>query len=30
LQVANMIVEGATDDTHKNVDSAMRQVMNLA
>ena len=30
LQVANMIVEDATDDTHKNVDSAMRQVMNLA
>jgi hypothetical protein len=30
LQVANMIVEGATDDTHKNVDSAMRQAMNLA
>jgi hypothetical protein len=30
LQVANMIVEDATEDTHKNVDSAMRQVMNLA
>jgi hypothetical protein len=30
LQVANMIVEDATDDTHKNVDSAMRQAMNLA
>ena len=30
LQVANMIVEDATDDTHKNVDSAMRHAMNLA
>ncbi|MGA7676779.1 MAG: hypothetical protein WCA51_00165 [Dehalococcoidia bacterium] len=30
LQVANMIVEEATEDTHKNVDSAMRQAMNLA
>jgi hypothetical protein len=30
LQVASMIVEGTTEDTHKNVDSAMRQVMNLA
>jgi len=30
LQVANMIVEEATEDTHKNVDAAMRQAMNLA
>lgn len=30
LQVANVIVEGATGDTHKNVDLAMRQAMNLA
>lgn len=30
LQVANMIVEDATEDTHKNVDSAMRHAMNLA
>ncbi len=30
LQVANMTVEDATDDTHKNVDSAMRHAMNLA
>jgi hypothetical protein len=30
LQVANVIVEDATEDTHKNVDSAMRQAMNLA
>jgi hypothetical protein len=30
LRVANMIVEDATEDTHKNVDSAMRHVMNLA
>jgi len=30
LQVANMIVEDATDDTHKNVDSAMRHAINLA
>ncbi|MBN2462795.1 MAG: hypothetical protein JXB43_04260 [Dehalococcoidia bacterium] len=30
LQVANMIAEDATEDTHKNVDSAMRHAMNLA
>ncbi|MBM4447274.1 MAG: hypothetical protein FJ023_08010 [Chloroflexi bacterium] len=30
LQVTNMIIEDATEDTHRNVDSAMRQVMNLA
>ena len=30
LQVTNMIVEDATEDTHRNVDSAMRQAMNLA
>ena len=30
LQVANMIVEEATEDTHKNIDSAMRQAMTLA
>jgi len=30
LQVANMIVEYATEDTHRNVDSALRQAMNLA
>jgi hypothetical protein len=30
LQVASIIVEEATEDTHKNVDSAMLQVMNLA
>jgi hypothetical protein len=30
LQVANMIVEYATEDTHQNVDSALRQAMNLA
>jgi hypothetical protein len=30
LQVANIIVEDATEDTHKNVDSAMHQAMNLA
>jgi len=30
LQVTNMIVEDATEDTHRNVDSALRQAMNLA
>jgi hypothetical protein len=30
LQVTNMIVEYATEDTHKNVDVALRQAMNLA
>jgi hypothetical protein len=30
LQVANMIVEGLIEDTHKNVDSALRQAMSLA
>jgi hypothetical protein len=30
LQVANIIAEEATEDTHKNVDSAMLQAMNLA
>jgi len=30
LRVANMIVEDATEDTHKNIDFAMRQAMNLA
>jgi len=30
LQVASIISEEATEDTHKNVDSAMRQAMNLA
>lgn len=30
LQVANMVVEEATEDTHKNVDSAMLQAMSLA
>src|SRR4030043_423872 len=30
LQGANRIVEDATDDTHKNVDSAMRHATNLA
>jgi hypothetical protein len=29
LQVTNMIVEDATEDTHRNVDSALRQAMNL-
>jgi len=30
LQVTNVIVEGLTEDTHKNVDSALRQAMSLA
>jgi len=30
LQVANMIVDGLTEDTHKNVDFALRQSMSLA
>ena len=30
LQVANMIVEDSTEDTHRNVDSALRQAMSLA
>lgn len=30
LQVTNMIVEDATEDTHRNVDSALHQAMNLA
>jgi hypothetical protein len=30
LQVANMVVEEAAEDTHKNVDSAMLQAMSLA
>ena len=30
LQVTNMIVEDATEDTHRNVDSALLQAMNLA
>jgi len=30
LQVTNMIVEGLTEDTHKNVDSALVQAMSLA
>jgi len=30
LQVANMIAEDATEDTHKNVDSAVRHAMSLA
>lgn len=30
LQVANMIVEESTEDTHKNVDVALQQAMNLA
>jgi len=30
LQVASVIAEQATEDTHKNVDAAMCQVMNLA
>ncbi|HIE18049.1 MAG TPA: hypothetical protein EYP71_07650 [Dehalococcoidia bacterium] len=30
LQVASMIAENSTDDTHRNVDSALRQAMSLA
>lgn len=30
LQVTSMIAEDSSDDTHRNVDSAMRQAMNLA
>ena len=30
LQVTNVIVEGLTEDTHKNVDSALHQAMSLA
>jgi hypothetical protein len=30
LQVTSVIAEGATEDTHKNVDTAMCQAMNLA
>lgn len=30
LQVANMIAESSTQDTHKNVDSALNQAMSLA
>ncbi len=30
LQVTDLIAEDSTDDTHKNVDSALRQAMNLA
>ena len=30
LQVANMIVEGLSEDTHKNVDAALHQAMSLA
>jgi len=30
LQVANLIAEGLTQDTHQNVDSALHQAMSLA